>query len=90
MDFVIPLNMEKYDIKKLVDKVCSQSCSYDMERLAQKELDRVYMGNVDNLSPKEWDNYCQCVYDIHGYVHGRKIRNFIPEFKPLVDKLKNQ
>lgn len=80
--------MEKYDIKKLVDKISAQQCSYDMERIAQKEMDRVDIGNIDDLSPEEWDDYSRKVYDIHGYVHGRKFRNYQPEYKPLVDKMK--
>lgn len=80
--------MEKHDIKKLVDKVCAQQCIYDMERITQKELDRVDMGNVDNLPTMEWDDYSRRVYDIHGYVHGRKFRKYLPEYKPLIDKLK--
>ena len=80
--------MEKYDIKKLVNKVCAQQCSYDMERITQKEAERVDKGNVDNIPPMEWHNYTQRVYDVYGYVRGGKFRNYLPEYKLLVDKLR--
>lgn len=80
--------MEKYDIKKFVELVCSQPTLDDMELITQKEMERVDMGNVDNLNTEVWDEYCRMVYDIFGYIRVGRFRNFIPEFKPLVEKLK--
>ena len=82
--------MEKYDIKKFVELVWKQPTQDAMELITHNEVVRVHKGNVDNLPPKQWIEYVQQVFDVYGFVRGGKFRIYLPEYKPLVEKLRNQ
>ncbi len=77
---------DRYNISKFISKLCNKSCSYEIDMEVLKELERLEMGNREEVNQNLWDEYCQDVHNISDYIQEGEFREMKPDYQPLIDK----
>lgn len=77
---------DRYNISKFISKLCNKSCSYEIDIEVLKELERLEMGNKDEVDQNVWDEYCRDVNNISNYLQEGEFREIKPDYQALIDK----
>lgn len=77
---------DRYNISKFISKLCNKSCSYEIDIEVLKELERLEMGNKDEVDQNVWDEYCRDVNNISNYLQEGEFREMKPDYQALIDK----
>jgi len=77
---------DRYNISKFISKLCNKSCSYEIDMEVLKELERLELGNREEVNQNLWDEYCRDVNNISDYIQEGEFREMKPDYQALIDK----